>query len=525
MGRVAGVLITTLGEFQMKHDQTAWPTFLLILLPIISFPAHQVPTCEATGAISAVDSTLVATFLDLPTASLKTRQEQAQQLIDEVDNTQNGRRRRALLKEATDTDPATTLHWLARAETELAMGYTTQAADALASARITINFVRGAERRAAIREYSLAKGWWLFNAGRWRESQKWGQRALKYDAGLVGYTLVNLNSAQIFNQFSDMKTACRVFDPIHSGGNRQANKSWCYLLYFYFHKFPFDEIDVIYWQDRSIHHDKQNAMRWRDFGLYCEVNQAGLSATKYYEKSARSITAREGDWLTRLEWQIPNAAPFMPPMPFWINPDGGYVTGSLLAYLGHVHQQMRVTTEQNIWAEMILTAYGMTIRRCPDAPWSILWRAEALMVLDRLDEARTEIHYARSSFEQRQLVDPNLDRVHGHLLLRQKKYGAADPMIRKAVEAFPEDGTCRTDLGLIEVYMGHTADAYEAFGRALELDAGLAVAWYNRGLLNLKEGHLQAALADVQRATELVPDNERIRNDLARIHQAVATAR
>jgi len=503
-------------------------TRLYILVPIslavfmVASVAALPSWSQTTHSSAGADSTAIATFRSLPEDELETRREQAERLSERAANAHNGLERVALLADAVAADPANTWHWLALSETQLAMGYNAEAEAALVSARATIDFLRGNERRAAVRDYSLVRAWWYFNLGRWREGLDWGRRAVKYDAGLAGTLVVGLNSAQIHKTIGDVSKECQAFRPLDSGGNRRANLSWCYLLHFYFHDHEFNGMEAAEWLDRSTHHREQDTWRWRDYGLYCEGAGARPLAIGYYRKSFRSLDIREGGWITAKERVIPTTDAPLDPMPFWTNAEGGYVTGSMLAYLGQVHDDLlaaRSAAERAILAEQILAAYGRTIRRYPNCPWPILWRAEALMILEQLKDAAVEVRYARDAFRLLNHDEPALNRVQGHLLLLQKKQGQAEPLVRQAVVDFPELAGCWADLGLIEVLHGRSAEARQAFDRAIELDPSLAVAWYNRGLLNLTEGNTQDALSDVQRAAELVPDNEQVRQDLARIHQ------
>ena len=135
-----------------------------------------------------------------------------------------------------------------------------------------------------------------------------------------------------------------------------------------------------------------------------------------------------------------------------------------------------------------------------------------------------ELRLARDTFTMLGQTEPAVDRAQGHLLLLQKKYGKAAPMVQAAVAAFPDDAACWADLGLAAAYAGDKPAALKAFNRALELDETLAVAWYNRGMLMLRSGDPQAALADVSRAAALVPDNVQVGDDLARIQGIAGSA-
>jgi len=467
---------------------------------------------------------MVAEYLKLAENEREIRQGKAAGLIRQAADTPLGPERQELLAQAVGFEPAATSHWLAIANTDLAMGYDLRAEQALKSARITIDFLSGEDRRKAVRDYSLTMAWRYYSLGRWQDGARWGERALKYDAGLAGHLVTLLNRANSIYSYDDFKRELHPFRPYSSGGNRRPNASWCLVLYFYVSDFGFDETDIIYWLEHDIHHNYRNYWRWRDFGLYCETNGAGTSAARYYEMAADGLKTKNGAWLTRVERVLPSKGSPTVPMPFWINPDGDYVTGSILAHLGYLRELMitsRDTAERGGWAEKIVAIRGRAGRFYPHSGWPILWYGEALVELDQWRDAVVELRLARDTFAEMGQEEPAVDRALGHLLLLEKKHGQAAPLIRKAVAAFPAEATCWADLGLVEAYGGHPEEALAAFNRALELDDMLAVAWYNRGLLKLRGGDPQAALPDIVRAAELVPDNEQVNRDLTRI-QALA---
>lgn len=462
---------------------------------------------------SPADSSLIASFLSLPKDELKPREKDAESLAKSGLASKNGPQRREYLAAAASQDPSCTHHWLALAETQMDMGYLVDAEISLTSARATIDFLKGDDRKEAIRDFSLAMGWFHFEWGNWEDGRKWGARAVKYKAGQEGVLVHNLNRAPLIRTFLDMKDACRGFRPLDSGTNRRANMSWCYAMHFYLRKYDFNETDAASWLRKNTHHYQKNATRWRDYGIYCEANQSERVAVKYFEKSHQDIRIKRGDWLTRMDHAIPPDSASPAVMPFWINPDQGYVTGSLLAYLGFLRDRMLFSDEpedRQAWAKRIQANAVRADKRYPYRPWVLLWQSEALLALDQPWEAEEVIEIASAKFKALEISDANLDRVHGHILLLVNQPARADPMIRRAASNFPGDGSCMSDLGLIEVMAGNNAAALDAFDRAIELDPELTVVWYNRGLMKSHEGQFEEALADVQQAAILSPEDQKI---------------
>jgi hypothetical protein len=478
---------------------------------------------EPTGeAVAVVDSSTVATFLELPPETIEQRRKQAEQRLKQAEKESNGPVRRQLLRQAVDLDPAGVANWLALADLEFLMGYDVSAEASLAAARVALDLLKGESRKEAIRDYSLAMAWREYRMARWKEGLDWGERALKYDAGMAGHLIVGLNNGKLMTSWNDVQEAGHVFRP-RDLGNRRANMSWVYTLHWHFHMNTYSATNIRYYLNRSMKHYEQDVLRWRDFGMFCECHDDDNLAAAYYEQSARAIPVPGGRWLTRRERTLPVLNTPMAPMPFWVNPDGGYVTGSLLAYLGHARDQMVAATdptEQDVWAERVLAYSGRTVQRYLFYPWPALWRSEALMELEQVQEAAKEVRYARDKFKMEKIEEPALNRVHGRILLMQKKFGQAVPMLRQAVDDFPRNATCWADLGIAEAVVGGPGPAAAAFDRALVLDSGLAAAWYNRGLLKWKHGDRQGALADMEKAAALVPENNEIRADLTKFLQA-----
>ncbi|MBU8871718.1 MAG: tetratricopeptide repeat protein [Gemmatimonadales bacterium] len=505
--------------------------FAVIVLFLLGFTALNSPLptyCGTAEPFAAVDSAMVATFLELPGKTIQDRRQQAEQLLEQARKEKSGPIRSSLLEEATFFDPAGTANWLALAELQLLMGYDPEAEASLEAAWVTIGFLTGKEREEAIRSFSLAKSWWYYQMGSWKKGIDWGRRAVEYDAGLYGHLALLLNSALFLDSGKELYRELKVF--LSSTGDMRpiVYKDWCRTMYKYFHKV---ESDI--WVASGIYFTLakkfgQETLRWSDYGMYCALNGDGDLAIRFYEKSFADLPVPEGGWIRRLERTVPVLKVEMDPMPFWVNPEDRYVTGSLLAYLGHVRDCMVATkdpAEKDLLAERVLAYSSRTSNRYPFHPWPVLWRAEALLELDQLKEARAEIRYAEEMLIEEKLKDPKVNRVFGRILLMQKKYGKSAQRLRQAVVDFSHDATCWADLGVAETAVGDSATARQAFDQALTLNAELAAAWYNRGLLLKKTGDLQSAQADMERALQLMPDNCRIQEDLIRLNEMVVQQR
>lgn len=484
----------------------------------------------APAAPAAADSAAIAGYLKQPEKQRKADREEAGRLLEEAAKEEDGMRRLALLRRAAWTDPSFPDGWLALSDRAIAMGYEPEGEAALAAARATLRHLKGDERRAGIGAYSLAMSWWYYRLAEWRKGEDWGLHAIKADMGLDAHLVRWLNHSDVFRSTQQWIEEMSPFMPYFDDWRRHSYANWLRLMFYYLN---YEEYDGPYANDRLKekllpHHYPQEALRWSDHGMYCEAHEDEDLALRFYEVALLGVESREGGWLHAESRTNPVLKTPMKPMPFWVNDEGGYVAGSRLAYLGWLRDEMLAAedpTRQDELAEQVLAYADRTATWYDRHPWPLLWRAEALLELDEPDEAASAMRTAKDQFAHLEIVDPWLGRVHGRILLVQKKMGQAVPLLRQAVQDFPQEAGCWSDLGIAEAVVGDPAHARADFERALVLDPELAAAWYNRGLLSLKEGDLPAAQADLERAAQLVPDNETFQQELASLVQKINAKR
>jgi len=506
----------------------------LILLPIFiailtcSFrittyavePPSAKPAAEPSQAVT--DSVRLAEFLAQPEELRDRQAKQARQWREKAEQNTDGPRVLDLLQNATAADPTDPWGWLRLAETRSWMGYPDQAAAALASARFAMKDVKGKPKREFVIEYSLARAWLAYEQADWAEGENWANRAVKLDAGLRAHLIAGLNRAARVYSEPQMRESLGVFRPFDRNTNRPANWEWIYRLWTHLHGAPWSVPDIWGYEEPHVKVPEHNLTRWRDFGMLFEIYEEGHLAVRFYRKSLNYLPVRDGGWLQEYERIIPGAKPSLPAMPFWTNQENDYVTGSLLAYQGHCHHMMEQATDPAVramWAQHVVRAGGAAVHRYPKRPWTRLWRGSAYLELDMLKEAENDITYARSWFDEFEIVEPALNPIQGHIILLDKNYGEALPILEQAARDFPDNAAVWADLGVARVMKVGRDPAREAFDRALALDPKLSVAWHNRGLVNLQDGRTQEARDDLEAAAELAPDDQQIRGDLARVRQ------
>jgi tetratricopeptide (TPR) repeat protein len=425
-----------------------------------------------------------------------------------------------LLRRAVDLDPACPSGWVELAEVLRWMGYRTEATEALDSALFMVKQTEGKDKKRFALEYSLERAWLDYEQGDWDEGLDRAEQAIKLEGGLRAQLIAGLNRAATEIRDKDMRESLYAFLPLDTNTNRRRNFLWAYRNWRHLHNLPYEPPDIHGYKEDSFKFPDHEVLRWRDKALIEEANNAASLAVRAYQKSARFHPAPDGDWLRQLEREVPGAVPGFPPMPFWVNPDGGYVTGSLLAYQGYCHDSMKQASEPYLraqWAHQVIWAGNAAVHRYPYRPWTRLWRGDAFLELDLFKEAENDITYARSWFDEFGIREPALNPVEGHVFLVGKNYNDALPVLEQAAADFPDDAGVWADLGLVRIRKKGRAPSREAFDRALSLDPSLAVVWHNRGLLNLQEKRYAEALADLEKAAELAPQDPQVAQDLARI--------
>ncbi len=85
--------------------------------------------------------------------------------------------------------------------------------------------------------------------------------------------------------------------------------------------------------------------------------------------------------------------------------------------------------------------------------------------------------------------------VHASLLQRNGFGAAAEAIVRRMLEARPDDALLRTRVGDLRLESGDIAAAKEFYDQALDLDPSLAYALYRRGIVAEAEGDAEGALS------------------------------
>ena len=449
---------------------------------------------------------------------------EAEKLREKAAGLTDGPRRVAILRQAVDVDPTNPVGWAELADVLRWMGYRTEATEALDSALFAVKQSSGQEKKQYALGYLIARAWLDYEQGDWADGKTRADRAVKLGGGLEAQLIAGLNRAGSEIKDKEMRESLRAFYPLDTYTNRWRNHRWVYGMWKHLHNALYIPPNISVYKTGSLKITDHEIIRWRDRGLLAEANDVDDLAIRAYERSAEYHPVRDGGWLRKLEREVPGAKPGFPPIPFWVNPGDGYVTGSLLAYQSYCHDRMKVETDPSRrahWADRVVWAGKAAVHRYPYRPWTYLWRSEAFLELDLFKEAENDITFARAWFEEFDIDEPALNPVDGHIYLLEKNYRDALPVLEQAAVDFPDDAGVWADLGLVRIRRTGRDPAREAFDRALELDPSLGVIWHNRGLLNLQDDRFAEALSDLETAAELATHDPQVTSDLARIRQIV----
>jgi tetratricopeptide (TPR) repeat protein len=276
--------------------------------------------------------------------------------------------------------------------------------------------------------------------------------------------------------------------------------------------------------------DEEAAMRmpldwlfWQDAGELFEIAGDARAARAYDLAYARH----------RLRPFMPYAAGCLgpvvldcpdPELPYFTAPGGGLAAGSPFSYVAAQINQVAEGSSAaardvaRARAGSRLAALEARGQR-PDVCRAL--RGRLLLLEDHRPEARRELQAACDAFAARGVTDPGTCILLGQLELLSGRSDLAGKLFAAAVAAAPDGALAWRELGIALSRCGDPERALTAMDRALDIDPASAAGLYNRALLHHGQGRHEAALADLEAAWRLDPDDARILNLL----QVIANAR
>ena len=103
------------------------------------------------------------------------------------------------------------------------------------------------------------------------------------------------------------------------------------------------------------------------------------------------------------------------------------------------------------------------------------------------------------------------------LCFEQKRYDLARKYYGRTIELLPMDGHARNNLGVVYESQGNLRKAEQLYRKAIQVDPDVAMAHYNLARHLLRQGKTEEALARLERALLLEPENTTFVSQHARI--------
>jgi tetratricopeptide (TPR) repeat protein len=145
------------------------------------------------------------------------------------------------------------------------------------------------------------------------------------------------------------------------------------------------------------------------------------------------------------------------------------------------------------------------------SPWEHYALGRALMRCGDLSAAAREL--ARALELEPAGRWPNF--YYGVCAYRMKRYDEAISAFSVCIGSAPNIAACFYNRALAYSALGHDEKAFRDYDRALQIDPTHAHSALNRGVLHLKQGHHQAAIADLNVALQYGADAATANYDLA----------
>lgn len=136
---------------------------------------------------------------------------------------------------------------------------------------------------------------------------------------------------------------------------------------------------------------------------------------------------------------------------------------------------------------------------------------------DDYDPAERELLAAREAFQAEGEVDAGTSLLLGLLKMRNQDYRRAETYLEESLAGDENNAVGWRSLGVVYSRLGKTAQAGQAMTRAVQADPWNVSGLYNRGLYNYQNGQLGPAIADLDRALRIDPENREVQ----RLHEVV----
>ena len=151
------------------------------------------------------------------------------------------------------------------------------------------------------------------------------------------------------------------------------------------------------------------------------------------------------------------------------------------------------------------------IRIAPDEAMPLVLRARILWQAEEVDRAAADL----ARVLRKHPDHPAALELRGLIAADRRDYGAAIGDFRKLVAQRPDDAVLVAQLGMLYLAAKQPRQAIKRFSRAIEIDEANFPSWRGRSDAEISIGDHPSALADLERALTLMPDDSGVLNNLA----------
>jgi tetratricopeptide (TPR) repeat protein len=180
------------------------------------------------------------------------------------------------------------------------------------------------------------------------------------------------------------------------------------------------------------------------------------------------------------------------------------------AFPGLAIERGRLFEESGRNAEA-LAEYEAALKQTPDDPEVQIRAGCARMIATQTVSAQELLEKAAKTRPRSAEVNYCL----GRALFDQERNADAIVRLERAVSIDPTRAIYHLYVGWVAAELGRQTNARAAFDDAIELDKGLADAYWQRGRLHLKQGAAKDAIVDLERSRQLKPSRYDAIADLA----------
>ena len=491
----------------------------LLLAGCGSTPMQSNIWADSWNWTQPVDSLSVVEFVALSDEAQAQRHVDSKYLLDNVSKASTHSGVVKLMSTAAGLAPDNPHLWIRLAKESRHIGDFHRALLCLDAAEQALPLQDYVTRRNLGLEIALARGWIYRDKGEWSAAVAWSDsaRALEpQDRGvqiLIGLALASRGDNQGATNMSRHIETTEFF-----------RFEWRWIRGMA--AFSQGEVlDAYHWLISARPQQPWSADFWRDVSMVCERVGDVIEADRADRNALAALNFPAGT-TGAIEVTVSSPGASKPlQRVLHMAYDGWPVSGSRLGWaLAAADSALTVTDPERRlhWmdraSELLSTAisYDFQTQRCRELRGLVYQRAGAEnLALQDFQRVVADAPGLRS-------VDPEVLLGLGHLVLRDKSWWRAIPLLRAGVGRLENNAQGWGDLGLALLMTNQNQAGNEALGRALVLDPELATAWYNRGLARFHAKQWKLAAEDLTRAAELAPENQDI---LKLLQQAEQRAR